>query len=308
MPHLPSRRLLPLNALKAFEAAGRHLNFTAAAEELSVTLSAISHQIRQLEELLGVPLFHRTRKGLVLSTEGQLILPDVQEGFDHLASALSKLEARRGEGILTVSMLSTFAMRWFIPRLPRFQEQYPDIEVRITTSIKPADLEREGIDCAIRHGDGHWPGVSATRLFSESLVPVAHPKFAKGKEAVRKPADLKGHKLLHSQNRREDWRIWLNAAGIKDKAIDPNSGPVFETRSYAIQAAVQGMGIAVMDPELAAEEITAGRLVKLFDGTALPLTNAYWFVCLEHMADAPRIKAMRDWLVSDVAAKTDSAA
>ena len=308
MPHLPSRRLLPLNALKAFEAAGRHLNFTAAAEELSVTLSAISHQIRQLEELLGVPLFHRTRKGLVLSTEGQLILPDVQEGFDHLASALSKLEARRGEGILTVSMLSTFAMRWFIPRLPRFQEQYPDIEVRITTSIKPADLEREGIDCAIRHGDGHWPGVSATRLFSESLVPVAHPKFAKGREAIRKPADLKGHKLLHSQNRREDWRVWLNAAGIRDKQIDPNSGPVFETRSYAIQAAVQGMGIAVMDPELAAEEIAAGRLVKLFDGTALPLTNAYWFVCLEHMADAPRIKAMRDWLVSDVAKKEGEAA
>src|SRR3546814_6513090 len=144
-------------------------------------------------------------------------------------------------------------------------------------------------------------------LFSESLVPVAHPKFARGKEALRKPADLKGHKLLHSQNRREDWRIWLSAAGIKDKAIDPNSGPVFETRSYAIQAAVQGMGIAVMDPELAAEEITAGRLVKLFDGTALPLTNAYWFVCLEHMADAPRIKAMRDWLISDVAAKTDIA-
>ncbi|WP_370151633.1 transcriptional regulator GcvA [Ferrovibrio sp.] len=304
MAHLPSRRLLPLNALKAFEAAGRHLNFTAAAEELSVTLSAISHQIRQLEELLGVPLFHRTKKGLVLSTEGQLILPDVQEGFDHLASALSKLEARRGEGTLTVSMLSTFAMRWFIPRLPRFEAQYPDIEVRITTSIKPADLEREGIDCAIRHGDGHWPGVSATRLFSESLVPVAHPKFTKGKDAVRKPPDLKGRKLLHSQNRREDWRIWLNAAGIKDKAIDPNSGPVFETRSYAIQAAVQGMGIAIMDPELAAEEIAAGRLVKLFDGTALPLTNAYWFVCLEHMADAPRIKAMRDWLVQDVAARS----
>ncbi|WP_341702292.1 transcriptional regulator GcvA [Ferrovibrio sp.] len=304
MAHLPSRRLLPLNALKAFEAAGRHLNFTAAAEELSVTLSAISHQIRQLEELLGVPLFHRTKKGLVLSTEGQLILPDVQEGFDHLASALSKLEARRGEGTLTVSMLSTFAMRWFIPRLPRFEAQYPDIEVRITTSIKPADLEREGIDCAIRHGDGHWPGVSATRLFSESLVPVAHPKFTKGKDAVHKPPDLKGRKLLHSQNRREDWRIWLNAAGIKDKAIDPNSGPVFETRSYAIQAAVQGMGIAIMDPELAAEEIAAGRLVKLFDGTALPLTNAYWFVCLEHMADAPRIKAMRDWLVQDVAARS----
>lgn len=301
MAHLPSRRLLPLNALKAFEAAGRHLNFTAAAEELSVTLSAISHQIRQLEELLGVPLFHRTKKGLVLSTEGQLILPDVQEGFDHLASALSKLEARRGEGILTVSMLSTFAMRWFIPRLPRFEAQYPDIEVRITTSLRPADLEREGIDCAIRHGDGEWPGLTATRLFSESLVPVAHPKFAKDKSSLRKPSDLKGQKLLHSQNRRDDWRIWLNAVG--EKGIDYNAGPVFETRSYAIQAAVQGMGIAVMDPELVAEEIAGGRLVTLFDGTPLPLTNGYWFVCLKHMADAPRIKAMRDWLMQDVAAK-----
>src|SRR5690606_21796505 len=297
MAHLPSRRLLPLNALKAFEAAGRHLNFTAAAEELSVTLSAISHQIRQLEELLGVPLFRRTRKGLVLSTEGQLILPDVQEGFDHLASALSKLEARRGEGTLTVSMLSTFAMRWFIPRLPRFQESYPDIEVRITTSIKPADLEHEGIDCAIRHGDGNWPGLKATRLFSESLVPVAHPKFAR---LIREPADLASHRLLHSQNRRDDWRIWLSAVG--ENGIDPNIGPMFETRSYAIQAAVQGMGVAVMDAELVAEEVAGGRLVKLFDPT-LPLTNAYWFVCLEHMADAPRIKAMREWLIEDVSTK-----
>jgi LysR family glycine cleavage system transcriptional activator len=294
MAHLPSRRLLPLNALKAFEAAGRHLNFTAAAEELSVTLSAISHQIRQLEELLGVPLFHRTRKGLVLSTEGQLILPDVQEGFDHLASALSKLEARRGEGTLTLSMLSTFAMRWFIPRLPRFQEAYPDIEVRITTSLKPADLEREGIDCAIRYGDGDWPGLNATRLFAEALVPVAHPKF---KDTIKKPTDLKGQKLLHSQNRREDWRVWLKAAGQTD--IDPVVGQMFETRSYAIQAAVQGMGIAVMDPAMVAEEVTAGRLVHLFD-VSLPLTNAYWFVCLDHMADAPRIKAMRDWLVEEV--------
>jgi LysR family transcriptional regulator, glycine cleavage system transcriptional activator len=302
MAHLPSRRLLPLNALKAFEAAGRHLNFTAAAEELSVTLSAISHQIRQLEELLGVPLFRRTRKGLVLSTEGQLILPDVQRGFDFLASGLSKLEARRGEGTLTVSMLSTFAMRWFIPRLPRFQERYPDIEVRITTSIKPADLEHEGIDCAIRHGDGAWPGLSATRLFSESLVPVAHPKFGK---SIQAPADLKTHKLLHSQNRREDWRVWLSAVGQGE--IDANAGPMFETRSYAIQAAVQGMGIAVMDPELVAEEIAGGRLIRLFD-EALPLTNSYWFVCLEHMADAPRIRAMREWLTEDVSKKNGEAA
>jgi LysR family glycine cleavage system transcriptional activator len=289
-----SRRLLPLNALKAFEAAGRHLNFTAAAEELSVTLSAISHQIRQLEELLGVPLFNRTRKGLVLSPEGQLILPDVQQGFDHLAHALARLEARRGEGPLTISMFSTVAMRWFIPRLPRFQARHPDIDVRITTSMKPVDLEREGLDCAIRYGNGDWPGLHATRLFAEELIVVAHPDLA---HSIKKPADLVGHKLLHSQNRFEHWRIWLIAMGVTE--VDPTVGTVFETRSFTIQAAVQGMGVAVMDPAFVADEIKAGRLVQVFDKT-LPVRGAYWLVCLEHMAEAARIKLLREWLIEEV--------
>ncbi|MBX3453926.1 transcriptional regulator GcvA [Ferrovibrio sp.] len=290
-----SRRLLPLNALKAFEVAGRHLNFTAAAEELSVTLSAISHQIRQLEEMLGVPLFHRTRRGLVLSPEGQAILPDVQRGFDYLAQALAKLEARRTEGTLTISMFSTVAMRWFIPRLSRFQAKHPDIDVRITTSMKPIDLEREGLDCAIRYGNGDWPGLTATKLFTEELAVVAHPDLA-GK--IHKPADLAGLRLLHSQNRIEHWRIWLQAMGAND--IDPTVGPVFETRSFTIQAALQGLGVAVMDPAFVAEEIKAGRLVRLFD-RSFPVSGAYWLVCLDHMAEAPRIKAMRDWLLEETA-------
>lgn len=297
---MASRRMLPLNALKAFEAAGRHLNFTAAAEELSVTLSAISHQIRQLEELLGVALFQRTRKGLVLSPEGQLILPDVQRGFDFLAQGLAKLEARRGEGPLTISMYSTFAMRWFIPRLPRFQAAHPDIDVRITTSFKPVDLEREGIDCAIRFGDGRWPGLALTELFHEELTVVGSPALTRGPKAIRKPADLRHHKLLHSQNRLDDWGIWLQSAGVKD--IDAGQGPVFETRSFTIQAAVEGLGVAAIDPSLVADELKSGRLVRLFDVT-LPVQGAYYFVCLEHMSEAPRIKAMRDWLLEEVKAK-----
>lgn len=290
-----SRRLLPLNALKAFEVAGRHLNFTAAAEELSVTLSAISHQIRQLEEMLGVPLFHRTRRGLVLSPEGQAILPDVQRGFDYLAQALAKLEARRTEGTLTISMFSTVAMRWFIPRLSRFQAKHPDIDVRITTSMKPIDLEREGLDCAIRYGNGDWPGLTATRLFTEELTAVAHPDLA---AKIHQPADLAGVRLLHSQNRIEHWRIWLQAMNAPE--IDPTVGPVFETRSFTIQAALQGLGVAVMDPAFVAEEIKAGRLVRLFD-RSLSVSGAYWLVCLDHMAEAPRIKAMRDWLLEETA-------
>ncbi len=290
-----SRRLLPLNALKAFEVAGRHLNFTAAAEELSVTLSAISHQIRQLEEMLGVPLFHRTRRGLVLSPEGQAILPDVQRGFDYLAQALAKLEARRTEGTLTISMFSTVAMRWFIPRLSRFQAKHPDIDVRITTSMKPIDLEREGLDCAIRYGNGDWPGLTATRLFTEELTAVAHPDLA---AKIHQPADLAGARLLHSQNRIEHWRIWLQAMNAPE--IDPTVGPVFETRSFTIQAALQGLGVAVMDPAFVAEEIKAGRLVRLFD-RSLSVSGAYWLVCLDHMAEAPRIKAMRDWLLEETA-------
>lgn len=296
--NVTSRRLLPLNALKAFEAAGRHLNFTAAAEELSVTLSAISHQIRQLEEMLGVPLFHRTRRGLVLSPEGQVILPDLQRGFDHLAQALSKLEARRAEGTLTINMFSTVAMRWFIPRLARFQAKHPEIDVRITTTMKPVDLEREGLDCAIRYGDGSWPGLAATRLFAEELTVVGHPSL---RQAVRQPADLRGQKLLHSQHRLEHWRIWLQAMGVSD--IDPTAGPVFETRSFTIQAAIQGLGVAVMDPAFVAEEIKAGSLVRLFDQT-LPVSGAYWLVCLEHMSDAPRLKAMREWLLEEVGASS----
>jgi LysR family glycine cleavage system transcriptional activator len=290
-----SRRLAPLNALKAFEAAGRHLSFTAAADELCVTLSAVSHQIRQLEEHLGVPLFHRTRKGLVLSAEGQLILPDLREGFDRIGAALARLDTRREEGVLTVSMLSTFAMRWFIPRLARFQEKHPAIEVRISTSVNWIDLEREGVDCAIRFGRGDWSGLACHKLFDEVLQPVCTPALA---AQLSRPQDLAEARLLHAQLRREDWKLWLTAAGLD--GIDASKGPVFETRAFVIQAALQGLGIACLDPALVADEVAAGRLVRPFD-LKIPIEGAYWFVCPDHLATAPRLTVFRDWLLAEAA-------
>ncbi len=291
------RRLPPLNALRAFEAAGRHLSFTLAAEELCVTLSAVSHQIRQLEESLGVAVFHRTGRGLRLTEDGAAILDGISDGFDRMAAAIARLDARQRQGVITVSMLSTFAMRWFIPRLPRFQAAYPDIDIRISTALRPVDLEREGVDCAIRFGQGAWPGLHATRLFGERLTPVCAPSLLRGPHPLASPADLAHHRLLHSQNRADDWRVWLHSAGMLDQ-VDPTAGPMFETRSFAIQAAIEGLGVAIMDPPLVAEEVAAGRLVQPFAMT-IPLSGAYFFVCPEAQTDVPRLAAFRTWLVQE---------
>lgn len=290
------RRLPSLNGLRAFEAAGRLMSFTLAADELHVTASAISHQIRQLEEALGFSLFQRTARGLVLSEEGRLLLPDVQAGFGHLAAGLGRLEARRPSGVLTVSMLSTFAMRWFLPRLPRFQQRDPDIEVRISTSVQPVKLERDGFDCAIRFGSGDWPDLHVVRLFAELLVPVCSPAVQQGDRPLNRPEDLVGHRLLHAKLRPDDWAMWLHTVGVR--GIDPAAGVVFETRNLAIQAAVQGYGVAVVDPLLAGEEITAGRLVRPFEMTAGG-NGAYHLVCSRHLADVPRFTRFRDWIVSE---------
>ena len=293
-----SRSQLPLNALRAFEAAGRLLSFTAAAEELHVTVSAVSHQVRLLESRLKTTLFRRTNRGLVLSVDGQLLLPDVQKAFDQIAQAMARFEAGPSADALTVSMLSTFAMRWFIPRLPRFQALHPEIEIRMSTSVKPVNLEREGIDGAIRYGAGNWPGLEATRLFAERLAPVCHPKLLEGGKPLRAPADLRHHRLLHAQLRPDDWRIWLHAAGVGD--LDSPAGTVFETRNFAISAASEGLGIAIVEPSLVAEELASGRLVQPF-ATTISLEGAYFFVCLPQAATLPRIRRFRSWLLSEIA-------
>ncbi|MFQ5582658.1 MAG: transcriptional regulator GcvA [Mariprofundaceae bacterium] len=300
---MPDSKSLPsLNALRAFAVAGRCLSLTTAAEELFVTPSALSHQIRGLEEALGVKLFERTYKGLELTKAGQSILPGIRDGFEQISQALALLQERPEEDVLTVSMLSTFAMRWFIPRLARFQQIHPDIDVRISTSVALVDFKREGIDCAIRSGAGTWPDVIAQRLFAEQFAPVCSPALATPDTPLAKPEDLQHHTLLHAELRPDDWRIWLHSAGAGN--LRPKHEQVFETRNFAIQAAVDGLGVAIIDPSLVTEEIHSGRLIQPF-AQILASESAYYLVYPERVAQSRRITAFRDWLLSEVAEITE---
>lgn len=291
-------RLPSLNALRAFVVAGRHLNLNAAARELHVTPSALSHQIRALEESLDIRLFERTRQGLALTRAGQTILPGITAAFEQLADTMGQLERTTDRQTLTISMLSTFAMRWFIPRLARFQQLQPEINVRISTSVNPVNFEREDMDCAIRFGAGHWPGLSATRLFTEQLAPVCSPALATPERPLNSAADLAAHTLLHSRLRPDDWRIWLSAAGVAD--LKPTHEQVYETRNFAIQAAVDGLGVAIIDPSLAAGDIRAGRLVQPFT-RILTGENAYYLVYPKRLAADARIVALQAWLLDEAA-------
>lgn len=291
------RRLPPLNALRAFEAAARLLSFTKAAEELSITPSAISHQIRGLEAHLGVRLFRRASRSLMLTDEGQSYLPVLRDAFDAIHAATSRLATRRAAGPLTVSLLSSFAVRWLIPRLRRFQSSRPEIEVRLSTTARPVDFRREDIDCAIRHGRGQWPGLAADLLLAEDLFPVCGPKLLEGRHPLKAPHDLALHSLFHIAMRRDDWRVWLNAVGIAD--IDPERGPVFESSDLALRAAAEGLGVAIASSALVEDDLEKGRLVAPFD-VRLPTDSGYYFVVPEDRREQPKIAAFRAWLLEEV--------
>jgi LysR family glycine cleavage system transcriptional activator len=288
--------LPPLNALKAFAAAGRQLNMTAAAKELFVTPSALSHQIRGLENLLGIKLFIRTRHGLKLTDAGLLILPGLNDAFDQMSNTMALLKPGKDNQILTISMLSTFAMRWFIPRLSRFQQQHADIDVRISTSVELVNFDRDDVDCTIRFGAGHWPGLTAIRLFTEQLTPVCSPRLATTERPLDTPRNLENFTLLHARLRPDDWRIWLNAVGLNNFKMAHEQ--IYETRNFAIQAAVDGLGVAVVDPSLAAGEIESGRLIQPFRQT-LTGENAYYLVYPQKRETDPAIIALQNWLLDE---------
>jgi len=292
-PRLPS-----LNALKAFEAAGRLSSVTAAADALAVTPSAISRQVRQLEEDLDLQLFRRSRTGLVLTEPGTALLAGLSDGFQRIAQAVDAVRPRPESPVVTVSMLSTFAMRWLLPRLGTFNATHPEIEVRLSTSVELVDLARGDIDCAIRFGQGHWPGLIADRLFAERLTAVCSPGLLARGPTLERPEDLAQHTLLHARLRSDHWRIWLHAAGLDQ--IDSRAGPVFETRNFVIQAALQGLGVAVIDPALVGDELASGRLVQPFP-RILALEGAYFLVRHPSKAKLKRVAAFREWLLAETA-------
>jgi DNA-binding transcriptional LysR family regulator len=294
------RPLPPLNALRAFEAAARHLSFTRAAEELHVTQAAVSHQVKGLEDRLGVALFRRLPRRLILTEAGQALLPDLRDAFQRMAAAVDRVSARGAVGTLTVSSMTTITMTWLVPRLPRFQATHPEIDVRLTTTQRLVDFTREDVDVAVRFGDGNWPGVRSERMFGEELTPLCGSALA---ARVKKPADLLPLALLTSGDESE-WSLWFAAAGIPD-VPPPRGGVSFDSTKIAVQAAIDGLGVALGPPSLFAEDLAAGRLVQPFDIFA-STGKAYWLVVPEAWAERPKIKAFRDWIFTEIAAGGDA--
>ncbi|MDJ0955391.1 MAG: transcriptional regulator GcvA [Arenicellales bacterium] len=290
-----AQRLPPLNALRAFEAAARHLSFTKAAEELYVTQSAISHQVKLLEDYLGIKLFRRLNRALVLTDEGQLYLPPVMRVFDQLHEATKRLTENEARGRLTVSVLPSFAARWLVPRLGQFIKTYPELDVRVAPSLELVDFARDDVDLGIRYGRGRYPGLRVDRLMTEDVFPVCSPELLKGDQPLQQPQDLKHHVLMHDDEHGE-WGTWLLSAGVKD--IDPTRGPTFTDSSMLIQAAVAGQGVALARGALAADDLASGALVRPFT-LSLPVEYAYYIVCPEETADRPKVAAFREWLLQE---------
>lgn len=288
-------RLPSLNAMRAFEAAARHLSFSRAAEELHVTKAAVSHQVKALEDELGLPLFRRLNRALMLTDAGQTLYPAISEALAIMASAVARLKRQDETGGLAVTMLDSFAAIWLVPRLGRFRRRHPDIDVRIATSDDSIDFARSDVDLAIRYGAGRWSGVHAERLMTEEIFPVCAPELLDRGPPLEKPSDLAHHTLLHDYGL-ETWRRWLNAVGEPD--VDVERGPNYHHSNLVLQAAEQGDGVALARSVLAADALASGRLVRPFN-IALPAEYAYYFVCPPDHLKRPKVKAFRDWLFAE---------
>ncbi len=284
---------LPLNALRAFEASARHLSFTRAAVELHVTQTAVSAQVKNLEERLGTPLFRRLPRGLALTDEGQALLPMLSETFGRIGAVLGQFERGRLREVLTVAAVGTFAVGWLLPRLEAFRRDHPFVDLRLMTNNNRVDLAGEGLDCAIRFGDGAWHGTEAEPLVEAPLSPVCAPAIARRLQA---PADLLRETLLRSY-RADEWTRWFAAAGIKPPLL---RGPVFDSSLTMAAAAAQGAGVALLPPAMMAAELRHERLVQPF---AIEVhTGRYW---LTRLKSRPASQAMRDfraWLLKEAAA------
>jgi LysR family transcriptional regulator, glycine cleavage system transcriptional activator len=291
--------MLPsLNGLRAFEAAARHMSFTRAADELNVTQTAISHQIRRLEEQLQKRLFVRKNRALALTRDAADYLPAIRTAFDDLRRATERLQRPEREELLTVSTTTSLAAKWLVTRVASFQDAHPGIEVRLTTSPHLVDFQREEVDMAVRYGRGNWPGLRTQWLMAEDVFPVCSASLMKGPKPLRRPEDLVHHTLLHTTAGREDWQLWLTAAGLP-VSLALRRGLSFDQSVMALQAAMDGLGIALCKKSLVDADIAAGRLVVPFD-VVLPADAGYYIVAPEETADTRKIALFRDWLLRSV--------
>jgi LysR family glycine cleavage system transcriptional activator len=291
--HLP-----PLSALRAFEAAARHASFSKAADELHVTPAAISHQIAALEQDLGVKLFHRMNRAIELTASARVLLPGLSEAFAGIQSAVSRLRAHNDTGTLTVTASPSFAAKWLVLRLHRFQEQHPQIDVRISATDDLVDLAKGDFDVAIRYGCGKYPGLDVELLFTNEVFPACSPQLLIAGPPLLAPEDLTRHTLIHDQAIERDplvptWAMWLKAAGVKK--VPAGAGLTFNNISLALDAAIAGHGVVLAYSNIAAADLAAGRLVRLFS-LALPDQFAYYLVTAPGALERPKVRAFRNWL------------
>jgi LysR family glycine cleavage system transcriptional activator len=288
------RRLPPLNALKAFEAAARHLSFTRAADELFVTQAAVSHQIKTLEEFLSLKLFIRRNRTLLLTEEGQAYFLELKDIFKNLQDATERLLARGSKGAITVATPPSFASQWLVPRISKFSLAYPDIDVRLKAVDFDEGFLADDIDVAIYYGRGRWSGIQAEKLHTEFLTPLCSPSLFQGSKPLNSLADLKHHVLLHDSSR-AIWKMWLKHFNVY--GVNVNQGPVFSHSMMVMQAAALGQGIALGNSVLAKPELDAGRLIMPFE-EKLESRDAYYLVCHEGQAEMGKIAAFRDWVMN----------
>lgn len=305
-----TRRLPPLNAVRAFESAGRHESFKRAAGELNVTASAVSQQVQLLEDFLGVALFERHPRGLRLTTQGRTYLSAASTALDQLIDATRRARAPDDNKVLTVSTTASFATQWLVPRLWAFGRHYPDIDVRVSASDRHVDLAAEDVDLAIRHGRGGYRGVETELLIEDRMTPVCSPSLLQGRHPLKNPEDLRYQTLLHLDawpldELLADWSSWCAAAGVSD--IDTARGPRFSEKYLTIQEAVAGRGVTLAPLSLVAEELAAGRLVAPFD-LWIPAGANYYLLYLPEALDKSKVRAFRDWIVAarDEAPQNDS--
>ncbi len=310
-----SERLPPLNALKAFESAARHMSLKRAAQELGVTPAAVSHQIKTLEDYLGVKLFRRVHRALELTAAATTALPKLSEGFGSLAQAVAAMRPQAGGGRVTVSVAPSFATRWLMPRLHHFFALHPEIDVRVSARMRlvtregqDSAVERATIgnwleesDLAILYGHGDYPRLRVDRLLALTIAPICSPQLMRGEQPLRRPQDLNRQTLLHDDTGAlydgvDFWEAWLKAAGVSE--VDASRGSHFSHAVLALEAASNALGVVATFPLLAAAELAAGRLILPFE-LQVPLRSAYYMVCDETAALRPAVAAFRDWLLGE---------
>ena len=289
-------RLPPLNALRAFESAARHLSITVAADELHVTPGAVSRQIRLLEDLLNAELFSRAHRQISLTPQGDDYFRSVTRAIETIRGATQQLTKRTQRRQLKVRAYTTFAMRWMIPRLSGFHAAHPDIEILLTASLDEVDFKKEDLDAAIRLGNGSWPGAKSQRLVSNILTPVASPSLVQCGSPLSNPLDLRGHTLLHSIARPDDWSRWLESVGVSG-AIDARGGMTYQSSAMAYAAAAEGQGIAMAQVFLVEKDLASGVLVTPFKETIDMGDFTYYLVTPSHRPETPNMVTFRTWLL-----------